>query len=117
MKAARNVALILALAAAVAFLPGGWPAAAFFGTLLSVVLLAGLVWFVGRLYAEHRVDLIGLGERNRALLYGALAVIVLTLTASDRLFDTGIGMLLWFCLIAGAVVALVAVWRSWRSYA
>ena len=117
MKAARNVALILALAAAVAFLPGGWPAAAFFGTLLSVVLLAGLVWFVGRLYREHRVDLIGLGERNRALLYGGLAVIVLTLTASDRLFDTGIGMLLWFVLIAGAVVALVMVWRSWRSYA
>jgi hypothetical protein len=117
MKAARNVLIILGIAAAVAFLPGGWPVAAFFGTLLSVILFAGLAWFAARLYMEHRVDLFGLGDRNRVLLYGAIAVIALTLTASERLFATGIGTLLWFVLIGGAVAALVVVWQAWRRFA
>ena len=117
MKAARNALIVLGIAAAVAFLPGGWPAAAFFGTLLSVIMFAGLVWFAARLYMEHRVDLFGLGDRNRALLYGAIAVIALTLTASQRLFATGIGTLLWFVLICGSVAALVVVWQAWRRFA
>lgn len=117
MKAARNVAIVLAIAAAVAFAPGGWPAALFFATLLSIVMLAGLVWFVVRLYMEHRLDLFALGDRNRAVLYGAVALVALTLTASQRLFATGPGTILWFLLVIGAVGALVAVWRSWRRYA
>ena len=116
MTAARNVLIVLGIAAAVAFLPGGWPVAAFLGTLLSIVFLAGLVWFAGRLYMEHRLDLFTLGDRNRALLYGSVAVVALTLTASSRLFETGIGTLAWFLLIGGAVFATYVVWRASRSY-
>ncbi len=116
MKVARNVAIILAIAAAVAFLPGGWPAAAFFGTLLTIVMLTGVVLFAGRMYMERRIDLFSLGDRNRALLYGAAAVIVLTLTASRRLFETGIGTVAWLVLICGAVFALFWVWRAQREY-
>ena len=116
MKVARNVAIILAVAAAVAFLPGGWPAATFFATLLSILMLVGLVWFAGRMYMERRIDLFSLGDRNRALLYGAVAVIVLTLTASQRLFETGIGAVAWLVLICGAVGALFWVWRAQRQY-
>ncbi len=117
MTAARNALIVLAIAAAVAFLPGGWPAAAFFGTLLSLIMFGGLAWFVARLYADHRLDLFGIGDRNRTLLYGAVAVVVLTLTASNRLFATGIGTMLWFVLIGGAVFAIFTVWRAWRAYA
>ena len=117
MKAGRNVVIVLAIAAAVAFLPGGWPAAQFFGALLSIVLFAGLVWFAARLYMEHRLDVFALGDRNRALLYGAVAVVALTLTASSRLFETGIGTLAWFLLIGGSVFATYTVWRAWRRYA
>jgi len=116
MKVARNVAIILAVAAAVAFLPGGLPAATFFATLLSILMLVGLVWFAGRMYMERRIDLFSLGDRNRALLYGAAAVIVLTLTASQRLFETGIGAVVWLVLICGAVGALFWVWRAQRQY-
>jgi hypothetical protein len=116
MKIARNVAIIVAIAAAVAFLPGGWPAAAFFATLLTILMLIGLVWFAGRMYMERRIDLFSLGDRSRVLLYGAVAVVVLTLTASRRLFETGIGTVLWFALICGAVFALFWVWRSRREY-
>jgi len=116
MKVARNVAIILAVAAAVAFLPGGGPAAVFVATLLSIVMLMGLVWFAGRMYMEHRIDLFSLGDRTRALLYGAIAVVVLTLTASRVLFETGIGTLLWFALICGAAFALFQVWRARREY-
>jgi hypothetical protein len=117
VKAARNALIILAIAAAVAFLPGGWPAAAFFGTLLSLIMFGGLAWFVARLYVDHRLDLFSIGDRNRALLYGAVAVVVLTLAASNRLFQTGIGTMLWFVLIGGAVFAIFTVWRAWRAYA
>ncbi|MGI8593184.1 MAG: hypothetical protein ACR2ML_02270 [Solirubrobacteraceae bacterium] len=116
MKIARNVAIILAIAGAVAFLPGGWPAATFFATLLSILMLTGLVWFAGRMYMEHRIDLFSLGDRSRALLYGAVAVIVLTLTASRVLLATGIGIVVWLALICGAVFALFSVWRARRDY-
>ena len=115
-RVALNVLIVLALAAAVAFVPGGWPVGTFFGNLLSIVLFTGLVWFAARLYMEHRVVLFGIGDRNRAILYGSVAVIVLTLTASRELFDTGPGTLAWFMLITAAIFGLVYVFRAWRSY-
>ena len=114
--ATRNVLIVLAIAALVAFAPGGWPVALVIGTFFSILLLAGLLWFAGRMYLEHRIDIFGLGDRNRALLYGAIAVVALTLTASDRLFSTGIGTLAWFALIGASVMAVFTVWRSWRAY-
>jgi hypothetical protein len=116
MAVARNVLIVLAIAAVVAFVPGGWPAALVIGTLFSILLLAGLLWFAGRMYLEHRIDLFGLGDRNRALLYGAIAVVALTLTGSDRLFSTGIGTIAWLALIGASVLAVFTVWRNWRAY-
>jgi hypothetical protein len=116
MAVARNVAIILALAAAVHFLPGGGNGAEAVALLLSVILFGGLLWFGARLYLEHRLTIDGLGDRNRALLYGGLGMATLALVGTGRLWDTGPGVVLWLVLMGGAVFALYTVYRESRTY-
>jgi hypothetical protein len=115
--ALRNIAIVLVLAAAVAFLPGGGSTAALIGGLLSTAILAAFVMFAARFYRENRMDIIGLGDRWRATLYGALAVIVLAMAARAELVKTGAGLLVWLAAIAGSSYALYRVWRHHREYA
>jgi drug/metabolite transporter (DMT)-like permease len=112
----RNVAIILVLAAAVAFLPGGGTSAALIGAILSTLILVSLVFFAYRFYREHRVELDGLGDRWRGLLYGAIGVVVLALAARPRLSDSSGGTLLVVVLLGAAAFAFYAVWRHYREY-
>ena len=113
---ARNVAIILLLAAVVTFVPGGGTAADTVLALMSIVFFGGLAWFVARLYLEHRATIYGLGDRVRGLLYGSIGTVVITLTATPILWDTGPGTLVWFLLMGGASYALFAVYRSSQQY-
>lgn len=114
--ALRNVVIVLALAAAVAFLPGGGRTADFVGSLLSTGILVIFALLAMRFYRENRVAFFSLGDRYRALLYGALVAIVVALAGTDRLLDTGLGTLAFFLLLGGAAGALYAVWLHQRSY-
>lgn len=114
---ARNIAVLLLIAAAVFFLPGGGDAAAFVLALLSTAILASFVLLAARLYRENRIEIFGLGDRWRGLLYAALGVGVLDLAARPRLAGSAGGSAVFVLLLAGCVVALVAVFRHWRSYA
>jgi hypothetical protein len=117
VSTARNVAIILVLAAAVAFVPGGGTTADVIGGVLSTLILASLVVFAGRLYREHRLELEMLGDRWRALLYGAIAVIVVAMAARPRLRAEGDGgTIIWIALLAGAAYTLYLVWRHHREY-
>jgi hypothetical protein len=116
MAVARNVAIILALAAAVHFLPGGGAGADAVSLLLSVILFGGLLWFGARLYLEHRLTIDGLGERNRVLLYGGLGLATLALVGTGRLWNTGAGVVLWLLLMGAAAYSLYTVYRASRSY-
>jgi hypothetical protein len=113
----RNVAIVLAIAAAVYFIPGGGATADFVAALLFIAVSAIFVWIVARMYRENRVAIFSLGDQNRALLYGAVGIAVLAMAARPRLFDTGAGTLVWFALIGAASFALYRVWRSYREYA
>ncbi|MEA2245695.1 MAG: hypothetical protein QOH46_224 [Solirubrobacteraceae bacterium] len=117
MAAARNLAIILALAAGVYFVPGGSDAAAVIGGLLSTAILAAFVMLAVRFYRERRMDVIGLGDRWRALFYGAIGLIVIVMAARPRLIGTGAGTLLWLAAMVGAGYALYRVWRHYREYA
>ena len=116
MKALRNAAIVALLALGVVALPGGGAAADFFAALLFVLITVFLVLFAGRMYMENRVAIYSLGDRYRGLLYGALGVVVLTLAAGPRLFETGIGTVVWLALIGGAAYAMYVVWRHQREY-
>jgi multisubunit Na+/H+ antiporter MnhB subunit len=117
VSTARNVAIVLVLAAAVAFIPGGGTTAGLVGAILSTLIMVSLVFFGVRFYREHRLELDGLGDRYRGLLYGALGAVVLALAALPRLSDSSGGTLVVVALLGGAAYACYAVWRRYRDYA
>jgi hypothetical protein len=117
VSTARNVAIILAIAAAVAFIPGGGTTAGLVGAILSTLIMVSLVFFAYRFYREHRLELDGLGDRWRGLLYGAIGAVVLALAALPRLKDSSGGTLVVVVVLGGAAYAFYAVWRHYREYA
>jgi hypothetical protein len=116
VKTARNVAIVVLIAAAVYLLPGGGRAASTFEAVLLTAFAVGIAYLAMRAYREHRIAVHSLGERYRALLYGALAVGVVAVIARTRMWQTSLGELLWFALVGVVVYALIAVYRYWRTY-
>jgi uncharacterized membrane protein YjjP (DUF1212 family) len=115
-KTARNVLIIIVVAAAVAFLPGGGETAGVVSAVLSIAISVIFVLLAIRFYRENRVAIFSLGDRHRALLYGAIAAIVVALAGRSKLTDTALGSAVLVVLFAGAIAAGYAVWRHHRSY-
>jgi hypothetical protein len=116
LKTARNIAILLLIAAAVAFLPGGGRAANTFATVIGVGFAVGIAWAGMWFYRQNRVSIYSLGDRRRALLYGSIGVAVVTVAAKPRMWLTGFGEFVWFVLIGLVVYTLVALYRYSRSY-
>ena len=115
-KNLRNVAIIVGLALVVWLLPGGETGARTISNLLTIAFVAGLLFLGYRLYMEQRSNLGILDDRVRALLYGALAVLAITLVATRRLWDAGgLGGLPWPLLRAAAGYGRVVGWRPSRE--
>jgi hypothetical protein len=112
----RNIAIVLVIAALVVLIPGGGTGASIAIQAVSLAFLASLAWIASRLYREHRVAIYSLGDARRAILYGAIAVAALTLTATSRLWETGTGEIVWFALLGGAAYAAFAVIWAARKY-
>ncbi len=115
-KNVRNIAIVIVLAVIVDFVRGGQDAASTVLQAIALGFLALIAWIAARLYREHREDIYGLGTRNRTILYVAIAVIVVTLTARPRLDATAGGTLAVIALLAGSAYALYRVYRAYRSY-
>lgn len=105
----RNVAIVLAIAAAVTFLPGGGDVADVISRTLSLAFIAVMAWGLMILYRRHRSDLEQLPVAFRALLYGAGGVLVLAFAGTS-------GFVLLILLVVVAL-ALLAVWQQYRSLA
>ncbi|HEY1592047.1 MAG TPA: hypothetical protein VGF81_09665 [Solirubrobacteraceae bacterium] len=116
LATARNILIILAIAALVVLLPGGGTGASVALQALYLVFLATLGWFAMTMYRQHRTTLYSLGDRRRAILYAALVVAAVTLTGTSKLWQTGAGSVVWLVLIAGAVYAVAAIVWSARKY-
>jgi hypothetical protein len=131
LKNARNITIILAVAAAVYFIPGGGRVASTFEAALWAVFGFAIAFLGLRMYREHHMTLYGLGDRYRGLLYGAAALGVFLYMARTRMWYalqvrgselvqvhrwSGVGELAWFVLAALVVYSLVAVYRHARSY-
>jgi hypothetical protein len=116
MKTARNVAIIVAIAAAIYFVPGGGRAAGTFEAVVWVAFGVGVGYLGLRLYREHRIALHSLGDRHRGLLYGAIALGVFAYAARVRMWQTGFGEVGWFLLVACVIYALMEVYRYSRTY-
>jgi len=116
MKNARNIAILIALAVAVVAVPGGSDTAGLIGAIFSLAIVALIAYFAARLYRDHHVDIYGLGDRDRAILYVAIGAIVLLLAASGRLTSTGAGTLVEVAGLAICAGGLLRVFRNWQQY-
>ncbi len=116
LKATRNIAIVALIATAVSFLPSGGRFAHTFEALLYIGFGVAIGYIGLRFYREHHVALHSLGDRYRGLLYGSLALGVFLWMSYSRMWNTGLGELLWFVLLGGVVYALFVVFRRWRAY-
>jgi hypothetical protein len=115
-KTAINVLIVFVLAALVVLLPGGGTGANVAAQAIGIVFLASFAWIAMLQYREHRVALYSLGDGRRAILYAAVGVAALTLTATSQLWSTAGGKFAWFALLVGAAYAAGSVIWSARRY-
>jgi hypothetical protein len=115
MRVARNIAIILALAAIVALVPGGDNAAAAIVAAMGIVFLA-LIAFAGwQIYRQYRFTYSSLDDQRRALLVGAIGAIVLMIAGADEMTASGGGLLLWIAVLAAAIFVIVRTWMEAQS--
>jgi hypothetical protein len=112
----RNVLIVLLLAALVVIIPGGGTGAGVATQAVSLLFLAAIAWFALIMYRQHRVALYSLGDGRRAILYVALGVAAVTLTATSRMWQTPAGSVAWLVLLGAAVYAVFAIAWSARKY-
>jgi hypothetical protein len=115
-RPAINVAIVLAIAAAVFLLPGGGQAASTFEALLLIGFGVGFGYLGLRMYREYRVTIHGLGDNYRAGLYDSLALTAFLVVGRERMWGTGLGELVWFALALLVIYGLMVTYRHWRSY-
>jgi hypothetical protein len=116
LATARNIAIVLVIAALVAVIPGGGTGATVALQAVSLAFLATLGWFASVSYRQHRSTLYGLGDRRRAILYVAIGVAAVTLTGTTKLWSTPGGSVAWLLLMGGAIYAVFAIFWSARKY-
>jgi hypothetical protein len=115
VRTARNIAIIAVLALIVDVAPGGGHVADGLLALISITFLA-LIGAAGyQIYRQYRMDYLGLTDRQRATVVGALGAIVLMIAGASELTKTGAGLLVWIAVIALAVFSLVKVWGDSRA--
>lgn len=115
-KTVRNVLILVAIAAAVAFLPGGGDTASLVGNVLSIGISIVFVLIGIRFYRENRVAIFSLGDKHRAIAYASLAALVVAFAGRTKLTDSAAGSVVLVLLFAGAIGGAYAVWRHHRAY-
>lgn len=113
---ARNILIILLLAAGVAFLPNGGNFADAVITAVSMGFLAGIAWTVYRLTYGFRASLLSLPGSRRVILYSAFGVLVLMVAGAAKMTSTGPGTLAWILLIGASLVSIWQVVSEARGY-
>ena len=112
----RNAAIVLLLAALIAFAPAGGNAAEVVLTLITMAFLTAIAWTAYVLSRENQLTLATLSEGRRAILYGALGLIVLLVAGTDELFASGGGTVAWIMLLAASIAAIYLVWKEASTY-
>jgi uncharacterized membrane protein YebE (DUF533 family) len=109
---------IVAVAALLLFLlPGGGSALNVVLTLLTIAFFVAIALLGYRMYRQYRFEIESLETRQRAVLYGSVALAFLTFTATNRLFDVGgAGVLAWLALLGLASYGVFWVFTRWRRY-
>lgn len=116
MRALRNAAIVMLLAAVVAFVPAGGNAADAILTAITMGFLAAIAWTVFVLSCQQQLTLATLSDGRRAILYAALGLLALLIAGSDEMFSSGGGTLAWLVLLGGSIAAIWKVWTEANAY-
>ena len=117
MQFAWKLGVVALIALVLVVLPGGGNALDVVLALLSVVFLAAIAFLGYRLYSQYRLDIDTLEPNTRLALYGSIGLAILTVVATDRLFDVGgAGIVAWFALLALCSYGIYWVWTRYRQY-
>jgi uncharacterized protein involved in cysteine biosynthesis len=117
MQFAWKLGVLMLVALVIVVLPGGGNALDVILTLLTIAFLAAIAFLGYRLYRQYRLDIDSLEPNLRLVLYGSVGLAILTFVATDTLFDEGgIGVLVWFALLALCSYGLYWTWTRYRSY-
>ena len=115
-RTARNVAIIMVLALVVAFVPAGGNAVDAILAAITMGFLAGITWMLYVFSRQNQLTLATLNDRSRAILYGALGLVVLLIAGKTKMWESGGGTLLWILLLVASAAAVWKVWMDAQSY-
>lgn len=116
MRTARNVAIIMLLALAVAFVPSGGNVVDAIFTALTLGFLSGIAWMLYSVSRQNQLTLATLDDRRRIVFYGAFGLLALLVAGTDKMFSSGGGTLLWILLFGAAVAAIWRIWAEANTY-
>jgi hypothetical protein len=116
VRTVRNVAIIMVLAALVAFAPHGGNVVEAVFTLLTMCFLAGISWMLFTLSRENQLTLATLDDKRRAIFYAAFGMIALLVAGADELFGSGGGTVFWIAAFAASIAAIWRVWVDANTY-
>ncbi len=107
--------LIALVALVLSGLPGGDNALNVMLTALSLVFFTAIAFLGYRLFRQFRMELEGLPDANRAVLYGSIGLAFLAFCATSRLFDVGGGgVVIWLALLGACSYGVYWVWAQYR---
>jgi uncharacterized protein involved in cysteine biosynthesis len=117
MQFAWKFGVVALIALVLVILPGGGSALDVALTLLTIAFFTAIAMLGYRLYREHRFELDSLEPRQRLVLYASVGLALLTVTATNRLFDEGgIGVLAWLALLGLCSYGVFWVYTQYRRY-
>jgi TRAP-type C4-dicarboxylate transport system permease small subunit len=117
VETAWKLGLIALVALVLTLLPGGGNALDVVLTVLSIAFFTAIAVLGYRLFRQFRMDLEGLPDGDRAVLYGSVGLAFLTFCATDRLFDVGGGgAVIWLALLGACSFGIYRVWTRYRAY-
>jgi len=117
MQFAWTFGVLMLVALVLVVLPGGGNALEVVLTLLTIAFLSAIAFLVYRLHRQYRIDIEALEPNLRLGLYGSVGLAILTFVATDRFFDEGgVGVLIWFTLLALCSYWLYWTWTRYRSH-
>jgi hypothetical protein len=117
MQFAWKFGVVALIALVLVVLPGGGSALDVALTLLTIAFFTAIAMLGYRLYREHRFELDSLEPRQRLVLYASVGLALLTVTATNRLFDEGgIGVLAWLALLGLCSYGVFWVYTQYRRY-
>jgi hypothetical protein len=117
MQFAWKIGVVMLVALVLVVLPGGGNALDVVLTVLSIAFLAAIAFLGYRLFRQYHFEIETLEPNMRLVLYGSIGLVVITLVGTDRLFEAGgLGVLLWFALLALCSYGLYWTWTRYRSY-